>query len=279
MSKRKTNKGCRLRAGPPPWLPQRAYGVRGQYTSSIIFILTTLNNDLVLHRHVSAPIPDDRDRVDARPQIRTTNFDIYSKTDNMAIMDNRSQHDSLLAIVPSTRWALAAGGRRAPEVAGVDAARTSRALPLVLPRDVTDFERRCRCAAIKYNGDMQHNARNSAVVTLFTKASQWRKIGTRERKGKGRGALNLRIVSFADDSQGQSFFCILKTAHTPEHATFESETVVSCFSVMQESDLGCQVNGNIDNFDFFPFGKNRNAPTAPARRAPAPRASAVCPHC
>ncbi|GBP15707.1 hypothetical protein EVAR_93902_1 [Eumeta japonica] len=52
---------------------------------------------------------------------------------------------------------------------------------------------------------VQYNARNSAVVKLVTKASQWRKIGTRGRRSKGRGALNLRITSFAGNAERQSF--------------------------------------------------------------------------
>ncbi|GBP57344.1 hypothetical protein EVAR_27372_1 [Eumeta japonica] len=37
------------------------------------------------------------------------------------------------------------------------------------------------------------------------KASQWPKIGTRERRRKGRGALNLRITSFTGNSERQNF--------------------------------------------------------------------------
>ncbi|GBP47614.1 hypothetical protein EVAR_30328_1 [Eumeta japonica] len=41
---------------------------------------------------------------------------------------------------------------------------------------------------------------DSAVVKLVTEASQWRKIGG-GKGGKGRGALNLRTVSFAGNSE------------------------------------------------------------------------------
>ncbi|GBP90085.1 hypothetical protein EVAR_50078_1 [Eumeta japonica] len=52
---------------------------------------------------------------------------------------------------------------------------------------------------------VQYNARNSAAVKLVTKTSQWRKTGKRGRRRKNRGALNLRIESFAGNSQRQSF--------------------------------------------------------------------------
>ncbi|GBP83860.1 hypothetical protein EVAR_64125_1 [Eumeta japonica] len=52
---------------------------------------------------------------------------------------------------------------------------------------------------------IQNNARKCATVTLFTKVSQRRKIGTRGRRRKGRGLLNLRIRSFAGNSKRQSF--------------------------------------------------------------------------
>ncbi|GBP55517.1 hypothetical protein EVAR_36240_1 [Eumeta japonica] len=45
----------------------------------------------------------------------------------------------------------------------------------------------------------------TVAVKLVTKASQWRKIGTRRSRRKGRGALNLRIASFARNSEQQSF--------------------------------------------------------------------------
>ncbi|GBP23283.1 hypothetical protein EVAR_75996_1 [Eumeta japonica] len=44
----------------------------------------------------------------------------------------------------------------------------------------------------------------SAGVKLVAKASQWRKIGTRGRR-KGRYTLNLRITSFAANSERQTF--------------------------------------------------------------------------
>ncbi|GBP56464.1 hypothetical protein EVAR_40455_1 [Eumeta japonica] len=50
-----------------------------------------------------------------------------------------------------------------------------------------------------------YNVGNSAVVKLVTKASQWRKTDTWERRRKGRGVLNLRITSFTGNSKGQSF--------------------------------------------------------------------------
>ncbi|GBP94518.1 hypothetical protein EVAR_6194_1 [Eumeta japonica] len=52
---------------------------------------------------------------------------------------------------------------------------------------------------------IQYNARNSAAVELITNASQLRKIGARERRRKGRGALNLLIASLAGNSERQSF--------------------------------------------------------------------------
>ncbi|GBP95928.1 hypothetical protein EVAR_67416_1 [Eumeta japonica] len=47
--------------------------------------------------------------------------------------------------------------------------------------------------------------RNSAAVKLVTNASQWRKIETRRRTKKGRGALYLRIASFPGNAERQSF--------------------------------------------------------------------------
>ncbi|GBP35759.1 hypothetical protein EVAR_82694_1 [Eumeta japonica] len=51
---------------------------------------------------------------------------------------------------------------------------------------------------------IQYNARNSVAVKLATKMLQWRKIGTRGRRRKGRGVSNLRITLFAGNSEGQS---------------------------------------------------------------------------
>ncbi|GBP33766.1 hypothetical protein EVAR_17094_1 [Eumeta japonica] len=45
----------------------------------------------------------------------------------------------------------------------------------------------------------------TAVAKLATKASQWRKIGTRGRRRKVGKALKLRITSFAGNSERQSF--------------------------------------------------------------------------
>ncbi|GBO99090.1 hypothetical protein EVAR_7051_1 [Eumeta japonica] len=47
--------------------------------------------------------------------------------------------------------------------------------------------------------------RNFAAVKLVTNMSQWRKIVTRTGRRKGRGALNLRIASFLNNSERQSF--------------------------------------------------------------------------
>ncbi|GBP16694.1 hypothetical protein EVAR_13318_1 [Eumeta japonica] len=41
----------------------------------------------------------------------------------------------------------------------------------------------------------------NAAVKLVTKASRWRKIGTRGRRRKARGELCLHIASFADSSE------------------------------------------------------------------------------
>ncbi|GBP28779.1 hypothetical protein EVAR_19821_1 [Eumeta japonica] len=54
------------------------------------------------------------------------------------------------------------------------------------------------------DSSQEYNARYSAAVKLVTIASQCRKIGTRVRKRKGGGALNLRIASFAGNSEWQS---------------------------------------------------------------------------
>ncbi|GBP44338.1 hypothetical protein EVAR_31231_1 [Eumeta japonica] len=52
-----------------------------------------------------------------------------------------------------------------------------------------------KCFDERFLPSKKHNARNSAAVKLVTKASQWRKLGARGRRRKGRGALNLRQVS------------------------------------------------------------------------------------
>ncbi|GBP04868.1 hypothetical protein EVAR_3766_1 [Eumeta japonica] len=52
---------------------------------------------------------------------------------------------------------------------------------------------------------VQYNVRNFAAVKLVTKASQWRTIGVRERRRKGRGALYLRIASFAGKFRAAEF--------------------------------------------------------------------------
>ncbi|GBP47428.1 hypothetical protein EVAR_85020_1 [Eumeta japonica] len=51
---------------------------------------------------------------------------------------------------------------------------------------------------------IQYDARNSAAAKLVTKALEWCEIRTR-RGRKCRGALNLRIASFAGNSERQSF--------------------------------------------------------------------------
>ncbi|GBP91120.1 hypothetical protein EVAR_49591_1 [Eumeta japonica] len=67
--------------------------------------------------------------------------------------------------------------------------------------------------------DVQDNARNSAVMKLVTKASQWRKMRTRKRRtssafsdssAKDRGGLNLRIAPFAGNSERRNFVLNLK---------------------------------------------------------------------
>ncbi|GBP49761.1 hypothetical protein EVAR_81380_1 [Eumeta japonica] len=61
----------------------------------------------------------------------------------------------------------------------------------------------------------QYNARNFAAVKLVTKASQWREIGTRRRRG--RGVIQLRITSFAGNSERQSFVrCTVPSHHRVE---------------------------------------------------------------
>ncbi|GBP36977.1 hypothetical protein EVAR_96970_1 [Eumeta japonica] len=64
--------------------------------------------------------------------------------------------------------------------------------------------RRVRQAAECRRG-VQYNARKSVAVKLVTKALQWRKIQTPGRRSKSRRALNLRVASFAGNSEWQSF--------------------------------------------------------------------------
>ncbi|GBP32682.1 hypothetical protein EVAR_16845_1 [Eumeta japonica] len=67
---------------------------------------------------------------------------------------------------------------------------------------------------------------NSAAVKLVTKASQRRRTGTRGRRRKGREALNLRIESFAGNSEGQSFVrrTVLGFVSDVNHPTVEAYT-------------------------------------------------------
>ncbi|GBP04190.1 hypothetical protein EVAR_6448_1 [Eumeta japonica] len=59
---------------------------------------------------------------------------------------------------------------------------------------------------------VQYKVQNSAAVKLVTKASQWRELETRGRRTKGRGALHLRIASFAGNSKRQNFVrCIVSS--------------------------------------------------------------------
>ncbi|GBP19749.1 hypothetical protein EVAR_8909_1 [Eumeta japonica] len=50
----------------------------------------------------------------------------------------------------------------------------------------------------------QYNARNFAAVKFVTKASQWRKIGTRRRRNKGRGAYGETLAHGQPLSPGRS---------------------------------------------------------------------------
>ncbi|GBP27662.1 hypothetical protein EVAR_12706_1 [Eumeta japonica] len=52
---------------------------------------------------------------------------------------------------------------------------------------------------------LQYDARNPAAVKLVTIASQWRKMGMRATRIKGRGESNSRITSFAGNTEQQSF--------------------------------------------------------------------------
>ncbi|GBP59476.1 Rhodopsin [Eumeta japonica] len=58
---------------------------------------------------------------------------------------------------------------------------------------------------------LQYNARNSADMKLVIKVPQWRKIGMRERRRNDRGALNLRVASFAGNSERnfRALYCAL----------------------------------------------------------------------
>ncbi|GBP69725.1 hypothetical protein EVAR_79960_1 [Eumeta japonica] len=45
----------------------------------------------------------------------------------------------------------------------------------------------------------------TAAAKVATKALKWPKIGTRQRRRKGRGVLNLRITSLKSNSERQNF--------------------------------------------------------------------------
>ncbi|GBP88066.1 hypothetical protein EVAR_64870_1 [Eumeta japonica] len=61
---------------------------------------------------------------------------------------------------------------------------------------------------------VQYNARNSAAVKLVTKASQWHKIGRRGRRRMDRGALHLRIASFAGNAEPRVSWIVLDTVES-----------------------------------------------------------------
>ncbi|GBP30471.1 Sodium-coupled monocarboxylate transporter 1 [Eumeta japonica] len=81
----------------------------------------------------------------------------------------------------------------------------------------------------KHEITIQYNTRNSAAVKLITKATRWLKLGTRGRRKKGRGASNLRITSFAGNSERQKFmYCsILSIKDLNSNLLFKSFPKIS----------------------------------------------------
>ncbi|GBP29336.1 hypothetical protein EVAR_22708_1 [Eumeta japonica] len=79
----------------------------------------------------------------------------------------------------------------------------------------------------------KYKARNSAAVKIVMKASQWCKIGTRGRRRKGKGALNLRFAFHHTQAiQSGRVSCVVLTVrqtrvigpmtHSPLHHPFSS---------------------------------------------------------
>ncbi|GBP78669.1 Histone-lysine N-methyltransferase SETMAR [Eumeta japonica] len=74
------------------------------------------------------------------------------------------------------------------------------------------------------------NAQNYAAVQLVTKASQWRKIGTRGKRRKIRRVLNLRITSFAANSERQSVVRCTLLLRSNSHV-YTTRTSLTAFTI------------------------------------------------
>ncbi|GBP56512.1 hypothetical protein EVAR_42705_1 [Eumeta japonica] len=79
---------------------------------------------------------------------------------------------------------------------------------------------------------LSYNARNSTVVKLITKALQWRKIGTRGRRRKDQGALNLRNAPFAGNPEWQ--FLTYETSSDDDGDSSQKKTLLSRVSVLRQ---------------------------------------------
>ncbi|GBP25672.1 hypothetical protein EVAR_12149_1 [Eumeta japonica] len=82
-----------------------------------------------------------------------------------------------------------------------------------------DAMRSCRFSCIvPYTMHVYNTThRNSTIVKLVTKESQWRKIGTRGRRRKRRGVLILRITYSQAIQSGKASCVALYTSPLPDH--------------------------------------------------------------
>ncbi|GBP69918.1 hypothetical protein EVAR_83236_1 [Eumeta japonica] len=111
---------------------------------------------------------------------------------------------------------------------------------------------------------VQYNARNSAAMKLVTTASQWRKIGTRRRRRTRRGALTLRIASFSDSSEQQSFmrfdvlWMLLRVKTNPAFLYLKINFVLGSTSNSKYSSI----EQTVESFDLEYFTSSRRGSEA-----------------
>ncbi|GBP50401.1 hypothetical protein EVAR_30109_1 [Eumeta japonica] len=89
------------------------------------------------------------------------------------------------------------------------------------------------------------NHTSTATLKLVTKASQWPKIGTLMRRRKAWRALNLRIASFAGNSERQSFvLCTVRPIRSRAGAVYTDgrESVYQAHVALMRKK--CKVHGD-----------------------------------
>ncbi|GBP35970.1 hypothetical protein EVAR_91521_1 [Eumeta japonica] len=81
--------------------------------------------------------------------------------------------------------------------------------------------------------------RTSAAVKLVTNTSQWRKIGTRGSRRKGRGSV-MTCASFAINSERQSFFLSSRSRSTSSHKSYSRVKNLSLTSPPRQFSAGLE---------------------------------------